>query len=391
MRGLALLVLLVISASLQAHTRSASYAHWVLDQTGGAVQLRVSQLDLSRLSLDPSRTPDYRDAVAAQVTGDLQLWSGDQPCVPDVATVESAGEGWLSLHWRVACPASPTALQTGLFAAVAPSHLHFVWLRTAEGEERHQVLGYAEPVLWLDTATETAGAGEAGWRRYFQIGVVHILGGWDHLLFLFVLLLLARRWRDLVWLITAFTLSHSVSLAASVLGGLQVQARWVEGLIAWSILLVAAEALWLRAGRDPWIPRIAVLALLAAALWNGAGVPGTLWGGMILVTACYFGLLDRSETPLRLRAGLVFAFGLVHGLGFAGELLALALPRETLAVALLGFNLGVEAGQLLLIALLWPLLAWMRAQARREARAVPVLALLAIVASAQAWCLRMVL
>ena len=96
------------------------------------------------------------------------------------------------------------------------------------------------------------------------------------------------------------------------------------------------------------------MALLAAL---GVGGMGALTlAGMTLFTLCYFGLLGRAERPARLRVAIAFAFGLVHGFGFAGVLVEISLPTGRLVPALLGFNLGVEVGQLVLVAALWPVL-----------------------------------
>lgn len=135
---------------------------------------------------------------------------------------------------------------------------------------------------------------------YFQLGVEHILGGWDHLAFLFALLVAARGVRSLFAVVTAFTAAHSITLALAALELVRVPGRLVELAIALSIAYVAAEALLVRRPGARWIE--------------------------------------------------AFAFGLVHGLGFAG-FLGDSLVLEPLKVtALAGFNLGVEAGQLAVVA-----------------------------------------
>ena len=148
---------------------------------------------------------------------------------------------------------------------------------------------------------------------YFLVGVEHILLGVDHVLFVLGLLLLVGSWPRLIGTVTAFTLAHSVTLAASVLGLVHLAQAPVEATIALSVAFVAAEILHGEEGRP---------GLAARAPW---------------VVAC--------------------AFGLLHGFGFAGALRAVGLPERNIPLALLSFNVGVEAGQLLLIAgvvaLLW--------------------------------------
>jgi hypothetical protein len=140
---------------------------------------------------------------------------------------------------------------------------------------------------------------------YGALGVSHILGGIDHLLFVFVLLLLVQdRWR-LLGTVTAFTLAHSLTLAAATLGWIVVPAPPVEAVIALSIMFLAAEL----------------------TKTEGAGLR----------------LTERHPWIV------AFSFGLLHGLGFASALKEVGLPQTEVAPALLFFNLGVEAGQLMFI------------------------------------------
>ena len=157
-------------------------------------------------------------------------------------------------------------------------------------------------------------------RSYFVIGVEHILLGWDHLLFVIALVLLLRRWRPVVLTATAFTVAHSITLAGASLGLLGMPQRPVEALIALSIVFLALEIVRLRAGRTSW--------------------------------------------TLRFPWAIAFAFGLLHGFGFAGALASIGLPEGEIAVALLAFNLGVEAGQLLVVAVTLALLAALERLAR---------------------------
>lgn len=143
-------------------------------------------------------------------------------------------------------------------------------------------------------------------RTYLPLGVEHILGGIDHLLFVFALLLLITdRWR-LIGAITAFTIAHSITMAVATLGWVALPGPPVEAVIALSIMFVASEL----AQRDGKTERL-------------------------------------SE---RYPWSVSFAFGLLHGFGFAGALREIGLPQSDVPLALLSFNLGVEIGQLLFVA-----------------------------------------
>jgi hypothetical protein len=158
--------------------------------------------------------------------------------------------------------------------------------------------------------------------RYVALGFVHIVPrGVDHILFVVGLFLLRARLRPVLAQVTTFTLAHSLTLALSLYGVVALPSRVVEPLIALSIVYVAAE-----------------------------------------------NLRTRSLTPWRI--ALVFLFGLLHGLGFAGVLTDLALPRGDFVVALAGFNLGVEAGQLSVILAAALLVGWWRNRTWFHARVV---------------------
>jgi hypothetical protein len=138
-----------------------------------------------------------------------------------------------------------------------------------------------------------------------------MLTGWDHLLFLAGLLMLVKGWRQVVATITAFTVAHSITLGLSVMGVVQVDRGLVETLIAFSIVILAVEVVHARQGRP--------------------------------------GLTSRKPWLVS------FLIGLIHGLGFARVLTDMGLPHQEIPTALLFFNVGVELGQLAMIALWFPL------------------------------------
>lgn len=207
------------------------------------------------------------------------------------------------------------------------------------GEQRGYTLTSRRPEVRLfGSAEDGRGMGEVA-IAYLQLGVEHILSGFDHLLFVISLLFLVGFRRRLVATITAFTLAHSITLAASALEAISLRSPPVEATIALSILLVSLEAL---KQADTWTRR---------------------WPALV-----------------------AFLFGLVHGLGFAGALAEIGLPAQHANVALLTFNLGVEAGQLLVIGAAGLLMLALRRLPRWSARARTP-ALYAIGAIAAYWTL----
>jgi hypothetical protein len=164
-------------------------------------------------------------------------------------------------------------------------------------------------------------------RTYTVLGIGHILGGVDHLLFVLALLLLVRGIGRLVATVTAFTLAHSVTLAAATLGFVHVPSAPVEATIALSILFLASEL-----ARQPF-------ASTSSSPLSSASAPA---GARSSVDA-------RADLTARFPWLVAFSFGLLHGFGFAGALSEVGVPQKAVPLALLFFNVGVEIGQLLFI------------------------------------------
>jgi hypothetical protein len=353
---LALALVLAAAPPVRGHGRSVSYATWELAPGTARVELRLARADALRMEATAGAP------IAALLRERVQVLVDDAPCTPDGApTPRQAAPPWIAYGFGFGCP-QKGALAITSRLATAPAHLHFVRVAFADGTTRERVLSATE-TRWdvgsLDTTAPVPGAAGTSLLGYVALGVEHIASGWDHLAFLLALLLLARSLGEVVRLVTAFTLAHSVTLALAVLDVVRPEPAAVEALIGLSIALVAAENAWLLAGRDRVIPRVVVGALAALAVPAAYGlgaVPAVTCLGLALFAGCHFGLLARTPRPGTLRGLVAFAFGLVHGLGFAGVLAELALPTGRLVPALLGFNLGVELGQLAVVALAWPAL-----------------------------------
>jgi hypothetical protein len=251
-------------------------------------------------------------------------WLSAQPI--DVEHTQS----YLAKRWRIAAPHVPLAHQRvrieGLDRTLTDVLLR---VRYASGEELSQLIKPTTPEFELPSL----GKRVLPTAQYVQLGFTHIWGGIDHLLFVLGLVLLVPQWRTLLKTITAFTLAHSMTLAAAALGFVNAPAAPIEAVIALSIVYVAVELVRVQRGessltqRSPWL--------------------------------------------------IAFAFGLLHGFGFAGALTEIGLPPDAIAPALLLFNVGIEVGQLTFVLALFAL-AYMAArapvgvQARlRVMRAVP--------------------
>jgi hydrogenase/urease accessory protein HupE len=319
---------LAVASSAVAHPLSASYAHVAVGDTGIilTVRLPLDDMDLLlRMDRDLDGTvsdQEIQDTAPALVkyvservrmsadgrtrtaaAGRTQRWA-DSAGVPYVETViDYPGDGL----------PSRLSLQIKVLADLYIDH------RTLTDIEWN---GRREQFVFQHANTFDATSGSSDWWArtwtFLVLGFEHILTGYDHLLFLLGLLVAGRGVRELVAIVTSFTIAHSLTLGVATFGLVNPPARAIEAVIALSIAYVGIENLVRREPRGRW--------------------------------------------------KLTFGFGLVHGFGFANVLREMQLPREALAASLFTFNAGVEVGQLAVVLIAWPVLRWIQ----RSAYTTPV-------------------
>lgn len=258
-------------------------------------------------------TRDLRElsaAVARHVTieADGAACSG----VPAETRPPSAGRASVEVVVLYACaaPIRTLSIRDGIDALLGVDH-HTIADIQWPGGDRQVIFEKGQRLVsfaMADNAAPERGAA-AQFVFYLGLGVEHIIGGIDHLLFLLALLALTTSLWQTVKIVTAFTVAHSITLSLAALGMVDVPSSIVEPLIAASIVWVAVENLVAPAG--------------AGRRWLIAG-----------------------------------GFGLIHGLGFASMLIEIGLPKDALVRALVGFNLGVELGQLAFVGVVMPPLVW---------------------------------
>jgi hypothetical protein len=270
----------------------------------------------------------------------------------DAVALRRYDEGaYVALPMTVACPGGGAAtLDYALFFDRDTRHRALVTDRAG-----HAVASHVVDATRRRVAVGGQGASSAGnaFREFLREGVHHILSGYDHLAFLLSLLLpAALRWQGDAWraggglratlgatlgVVTAFTLAHSLTLSLAALGWVAPASRWVEVAIAASVLVAALNNL---------------RPVVTTRLWVFA-----------------------------------FGFGLVHGFGFAGALAEVGLPTHARLASLVGFNLGVELGQLAIVALVLPLLFALRRRTFYARGLMPAMSL-GIAAVAGVWCIQ---
>ncbi len=288
MRALALAIALAVPATAAAHGLRSAY-------------LEVGELEPGRAVV----------TVRATVPGAALEVRAGEGC-----TLADSGER----TWLLDCPGGLTGRTLtvdGLGAIVGDA---VASIALADGTTATRLVRADAPVLELRPQPPTTLAVA---REFVGLGLLHIITGYDHLLFLLLIVLLLREWRAVLLAETAFTLSHSLSFTATALGWIHVSSAAAEACIALSLVLLASEI-------DLRAP------------------PPSRWRG----------------------AAMALVFGLVHGLGFAGGLREIGLPDDAIASALVGFAAGIELGQVAFLALALTALHLARRATRLQLAAV---------------------
>lgn len=364
--SVALLVSALVALPTRAHTLSV--AHVTVDAASGPatqndaavvdVELELALRDIAlSLPLDTDRDE--------QVT-----WGELQQAQPTLETLATSG---MSLSSDLGtCTLTPRALairryDNGAYAVLGmaarcPSRagLRVRYDLLFDRDPQHRAIvtlrdGATTATAVADSSSRVVALASASRRQFadfMESGVRHILGGFDHLAFLLSLLLpaalvrLRGEWHpsqnprqgfgQIIGIVTAFTAAHSITLSLSALGWVVPASQWIEPVIAASVLLAALNNIW------PWV---------TARIW-----------------------------------AMSFAFGLIHGFGFAGALSELGLPQNGRLLSLLGFNLGVELGQLAVVCAALPLLSLVRRKHWYSQRVMPLLSLgIALMATVWLW------
>jgi hypothetical protein len=315
------LALVAATATAHAHTSSLTYVALAVESHRVRVTLEISNRDLyEAIGVDKDRAVDRaevartRDRLLDYVAARIHVRNGEADCPPDPArelSFDDKSDGFFAVT-RVDYVCKRTAADVtvtyDLFFDLDPMHQGLARVALPGQPERQHVFRGAARTLRLDQPVTLLD----NVRDYVVLGMEHIFTGYDHLAFLFGLLLVATArglrggLRYILGIVTAFTVAHSVTLVAAGLGWVRLPSRFVESAIALSIAYVAVENLAVREPRQRWL--------------------------------------------------LTFFFGLVHGFGFASVLAEIGLPPSGVLPSLISFNVGVELGQLCVVAAVAPLL-----------------------------------
>ena len=357
------IILFFLLSPLNAHYFSESFSKW------NVVDNKV-EANFSLLTLESTRifqVENYQkimfeenlsetDVFKIYLSQHLKVTSEGKNCslVDEIKELNSQ-EGSLNLSLNFECPSNKEIkiINNALFNLVQ-SHIHIARIYIDNNLYTEKALFFNDQSIDLNEEKENNSFSNS-FYKFFSLGLDHILSGYDHLLFILGLLLLVTNLKRLLLVITGFTIGHSLTLSLSVINIIQVKSSLVEALIGYTIMFVGLEYLY-KENKDHrvsmiFITTLSLLLLIFGNLIN-PNFPYFLILGILLFSLGYFYLLKNLNSENNLLSIITIIFGLIHGFGFGGFLLGSKISSENIFSGLLGFNLGVEVGQIIFVLLI---------------------------------------
>ncbi|MFA9216372.1 MAG: HupE/UreJ family protein [Sphingomonadaceae bacterium] len=346
---LAVAFALVVPAAL-AHTKSETHSVWEIGAERVHLEFSIPLPESARLARKGEEQPP-NEVVLDYLKRHLGAMSAGKACPIAASRALAATTQFRRFEFDFNCPGKDDiALQSSAFFDLVPSHVTFAQIRTTDGQfveqlftsERHEVRAAAGDAEMRD----------AGFFDYIVLGMEHIFTGPDHMAFMLGLVLISRRVRDLLFVVTGFTLGHSITLALAVTGVLRPHPEFIDALVGLTIAMVGAESLVVATRRSGIVAAaigIPLVGMAIASLLHIGLMPPLLLLGSALLCSNYLLMSGHMGDAGRLRLVVTLVFGLIHGFGFAATLLEMQLPAEKLMQILVGFNVGVEIAQLMLV------------------------------------------
>ena len=357
------IILFFLLSPLNAHYFSESFSKW------NVVDNKV-EANFSLLTLESTRifqVENYQkimfeenlsetDVFKIYLSQHLKVTSEGKNCslVDEIKELNSQ-EGSLNLSLNFECPSNKEIkiINNALFNLVQ-SHIHIARIYIDNNLYTEKALFFNDQSIDLNEEKENNSFSNS-FYKFFSLGLDHILSGYDHLLFILGLLLLVTNLKRLLMVITGFTIGHSLTLSLSVINIIQVKSSLVEALIGYTIMFVGLEYLYKKSNDHRvsmiFITTLSLLLLIFGNLIN-PNFPYFLILGILLFSLGYFYLLKNLNSENNLLSIITIIFGLIHGFGFGGFLLGSKISSENIFSGLLGFNLGVEVGQIIFVLLI---------------------------------------
>ena len=354
---LSLLIILLFTFSLDvfSHQRSESYSKWSVEEDESDTLVNVAfTIRLSNLNkLESPLVGEWEDRISAYI---ISSFTTDSDCLQEGKhrVMTSRADDIFRVSWTLSCNQILEEIKTNVFFDRDPTHSHiarYIYDSNLSTEK----LFTTQTKTWnlKDIYSSKESSVNSSFKEYVLLGIKHISTGYDHLAFLFGLLLLNQRLKRLVLAITGFTLGHSLTLSLAVLDLVRPVNSFIEALIGFSIALLGLEFLIRHSkSNSTYVKNISYLLFFLFLLYfifsEGSNSLGLL--GLFVFSFCYLMLVSKNLSSF-FSLFIASIFGLIHGFGFGGFLFEVGFSEDNILKTLFGFNLGVEIGQLMAMSL----------------------------------------
>lgn len=353
--GLLVILLFIFSLDVFSHQRSESYSKWSVEEDENDTLVNVAfTIRLSNLNkLESPLVGEWEDRISAYI---ISSFTTDSDCLQEGKhrVMTSRADDVFRVSWTLSCNQIIEEIKTNVFFDRDPTHSHIARYMY-DSNLSTEKLFTTQTKTWnlKDIYSSKESSVNSSFKEYVLLGIKHISTGYDHLAFLFGLLLLNQRFKRLVLAITGFTLGHSLTLSLAVLDLVRPVNSFIEALIGFSIALLGLEFLIRHSkSNSTYIKNISYFLFLFLLLYfifsGGSNSLGLL--GLFIFSFCYLTLVSKNLSSF-FSLFIASIFGLIHGFGFGGFLFEVGFSEDNILKTLFGFNLGVEIGQLMAMSL----------------------------------------
>lgn len=353
--GLLVILLFTFSLDVFSHQRSESYSKWSVEEDENHTLVNVAfTIRLSNLNkLEGPLVGEWEDRISAYI---ISSFTTDSDCLQESKhrVMTSRADDIFRVSWTLSCNQMLEEIKTNVFFDRDPTHSHiarYIYDLNLSTEK----LFTTQTKAWnlKDIYSSKESSVNSSFKEYVLLGIKHISTGYDHLAFLFGLLLLNQRLKRLVLAITGFTLGHSLTLSLAVLDLVRPVNSFIEALIGFSIALLGLEFLIRHSkSNSTYVKNISYFLFLFLLLYfifsGGSNSLGLV--GLFVFSFCYLTLVSKNLSSF-FSLFIASIFGLIHGFGFGGFLFDVGFSEDNILKTLFGFNLGVEIGQLMAMSL----------------------------------------
>ena len=353
--GLLVILLFTFSLDVFSHQRSESYSKWSVEEDENHTLVNVAfTIRLSNLNkLEGPLVGEWEDRISAYI---ISSFTTDSDCLQEGKhrVMTSRADDIFRVSWTLSCNQMLEEIKTNVFFDRDPTHSHiarYIYDSNLSTEK----LFTTQTKTWnlKDIYSSKESSVNSSFKEYVLLGIKHISTGYDHLAFLFGLLLLNQRLKRLVLAITGFTLGHSLTLSLAVLDLVRPVNSFIEALIGFSIALLGLEFLIRHSkSNSTYVKNISYFLFLFLLLYfifsGGSNSLGLV--GLFIFSFCYLTLVSKNLSSF-FSLFIASIFGLIHGFGFGGFLFEVGFSEDNILKTLFGFNLGVEIGQLMAMSL----------------------------------------